>query len=214
MAKKVAFLTRSTGDMSIDETSPTASPEGPLSSKRRETADWFASLKPSYADAFSHDADFVKEARSHYFTTHPWDWVHGNTDNLSDIFKDLAKGTNLLGKSIYKLQPSWEGPEELKHANYSLHSLPKGLKFLRAVPTLESPKIMGLKGVHNGDALRHFAGSTYCPWCSKEVQNEGTVVNHLRTVHYQLGIVCNLCYSCPTVLLDTLCHHGCHNCHQ
>ena len=32
-------------------------------------------------------------------------------DNLSDIFKELAKGADLLGKSIYKLQLSWEGPE-------------------------------------------------------------------------------------------------------
>ena len=200
--------------MSIDKTSPTASQEGLLSSKRRETANWFASLKPSHMDAFSHDSDPIREARSCYFTTHLWDWVHGNTDNLSDIFKELAKGANLLGKSIYELQLSWEGPEELKHAKYSLHSLPKGLKFLRVVPALESPKIMGLKGIHNSDALQHFVGYTYCPWCSKEGQNEGTVVNHLRTVHYRLGIVCNLCYSCPTVMLDTLCQHGHHNCHQ
>ena len=74
-------------------------------------------------------------------------------DDLSDIFRELAEGAVLLGKSIHELQLSWEGPEELKHANYSLHSLPKGLKFLRAVPTLESPKIMGLKGIHNGNAL-------------------------------------------------------------
>ena len=202
------------GDMSIDETSPTALQEGPSSSKRRETADWFASLKPSHADAFSHDSNPIKEARSHYFATHPWYWIHGNTDDLSNIFRELAEGANLLGKSIHKLQLSWEGPEELKHANYSLHSLPKGLKFLRVVPTWESPKIIGLKGIHNADALWHFAGYTYCPWCGKEGQNEGTMVNHLRTVHYRLGIVCNLCYSCPTVVLDTLCQHWCHNCHK
>ena len=141
------------GDMSIDETSPTASQEGPSSSKRRETADWFTSLKPSCVDAFSCDSNTVKEARSHYFATNPWDGSQGNTDDLSDIFKELAEGANLLGKSIHELQLSWEGPEELKHANYSLCSLPKGLKFLRAVPAMESPKIMGLKGIHNPDAL-------------------------------------------------------------
>ena len=200
------------GDTSIDETSPKASQEGPLSSKRRETTDWFASLKPSHADAFSHDSNPIKEARSHYFATHPWDWIHGNTDDLSNIFRELAEGADLLGKSIYELQLSWEGPEELKHANYSLQSLPKGLRFLRAVPTMESPKIMGLKGIHNPDALWHFAGCTYCPWCGKEGQNEGTMVNHLRTVHYRLGIVCSLCYSCPTVTSDTLHWHGCHSC--
>ena len=200
------------GDTSIDETSPTALQEGPSSSKRRETADWFASLKPSHVDAFSHDSDLMKEARSHYFATQSWDWIHGNTDNLSDIFKELAEGADLLGKSIHELQLSWEGPEELKHGNYSLHSLPKGLRFLRAVPVMESPKIMGLKGIHDADALQCFVGYTYCPWCGKEGQNKGTVVNHLRTVHYRLGIVCNLCYSCPTVTSDTLCQHGCHSC--
>ena len=214
MAKKVAFHARSIGDTSIDKTSSTALQEGLLSSKRRETANWFASLKPSCTDAFSHDSDLMKEARSHYFATHPWDWTDGNTDNLSNIFRELAEGADLLGKSIHELQLSWEGPEELKHANYSLHSLPKGLKFLRAVPTLESPNIMGLKGIHDADALWHFSSYTYCPWCGKEGQNGGTVVNHLRTVHYKLGIVCNLCYSCPTVMSDTLCWHGCHNCHQ
>ena len=105
--------------MSIDEISPMALQEGPLSSKRRETADWFTSLKPSYADAFSHDSNLIKEARSCYFATHPWDWTHGNTDNLSDTFTELAEGADLLGKSIHELQLSWEGPEELKHSNYS-----------------------------------------------------------------------------------------------
>ena len=126
-----------------------ASQEGPSSLKRRETANWFASLKPSHADAFSCDSDLIKEARSCYFATHPWDWTYGNTDDLSHIFKELAEGANLLGKSIHELQLSQEGPEDLKHANYSLHSLPKGLRFLRVVPALEFPKIMGLKGIHN-----------------------------------------------------------------
>ena len=161
--KRQHSSTDSQGDTSIDETSPKALQEGPLSSKRRETADWFASLKPSCADAFSHDSDPIKEARSHYFATHPWDWINGNTDNISDIFRELAEGADLLGNSIYELQLSWEGPEELKHTNYSHRSLPKGFRFLRVVPTMESPKITGLKGIHNPDALWHFVGCTYCP---------------------------------------------------
>ena len=198
----------------MDETSSKASQEGLSSSKRRETPNWVASLKPSHTDAFSCDSVPVKEARSCYFATHPWDSINSNTDDLSDIFRELAEGADLLGKSIYELQLSWDGPEELKHANYSLRSPPKGLRFLRVVPTMESPKIMGLKGIHNPDALRHFAGCTYCPWCGKEGQNKGTMVNNLRTVHYRLGIVCNLCYSCPTVMSDTLCQHGCHSCQK
>ena len=78
------------GDMSTDEDSPMALQEGLLSSKRGKSADWSSSLKPSCMDAFSQDSSPVKEARACYFTTHPWGWAHGNMDNLSDIFRELA----------------------------------------------------------------------------------------------------------------------------
>ena len=189
-----------------------ASQEGPSSSKRGKAADWSSSLKPSHADAFSRDSSPMKEARSCYFATQPWDWVHSNTDDLSDFFRELAQGIGLLGESIHEIKRSWDGPEELKHGNYVLWSLPKGLKFLRMVSTKESPKVMGLKGIHDPDALQHFASYTYCPWCRKDRQNEGTVINHLRMVHYKLGLICNQCFGCPTVTLDTLFQHGCHTC--
>ena len=134
------------GSTSMDETSSKASQEGLSSSKSRETPDWFASLNPSCTDAFSHDSNPVKEARSHYFATHPYDWIHDSTDNLSNIFRELAKGAGLLGKSIYEIQLLWDGLEELKHANYSLQSLPKGLRFRRVVPAMESPKSHGTQG--------------------------------------------------------------------
>ena len=174
------------GETSIDENSPMVLQEGLSSSKRVKTADWSSSLKPSHVDAFSWDSSPMKEARSHYFVTHPWDWVHGNTEDLSDNFRELTQGAGLLGESIHEIQLSWNGLEELKHANYALWSLPKGLKFLRTVSTKESPKVMGLKGIHDPNALQCFASYTYCPWCRKDGQNEGTIVNHLWTVHYSL----------------------------
>ena len=198
-------MTEAKGDTSTDEDSSVASQEGLSSTKIQKTADWFSSLSPSHADAFCQDSSLVKEARAHYFTTHPWDWAHSNMDNLSKIFWGLAQGTGLLGESIHELQQSWDGPEDLKHGNYILWSLPKGLKFLRVVSARESPKIMGLKGIHDSEALWHFAGFTYCPWCRKVGQNEGTIVNHLRTIHYKLGLICNQCYGCPMVMSDTLC---------
>ena len=84
----------------MEETSSKASQEGLSRSKRREAADWVTSLKPACGDAFSCDADPVKEARSHYFGTHPYDWVHGSFDDLSNILKELAESAGLLGKSI------------------------------------------------------------------------------------------------------------------
>ena len=146
-------MTDAQGDTSADEDFPGASQEGPLSSKIGKMADWFSSLSPSHADAFPQDSSLVKEARAHYFTTHPWDWAHSNMDDLSEIFQELAQGAGLLGESIHELQWSWNGPEDLKHGNYILWSLPKGLKFLRVVSTKESPKIMGLKGIHDSGIL-------------------------------------------------------------
>ena len=200
------------GSMSIDETSPKATQEEPSSSKRQETPIWFASLKPSHADAFSRDSDIVKEARLCFFSNHSCNWVTDGTNYLSDVFKELAESTGLLGEAIYKIQLSWTRPEELKQANYALWSLPKGLRFLRVVPAMESPKVMGLMGIHDPNALWHYAGYTYCPWCGKEGQNEGTVVSHLRTTHYRLGLVCDQCFGCPTVMSDSLHWHGCQNC--
>ena len=200
------------GSMSIDKTTPRAMQEGPSSSKRQEAPIWFTSLKPSHVEAFLQDSNIVKEARSCFFSNHSYNWVHDGTNDLSDVFKELAESTSLLGEAIYEIQLSWTRPEELKQANYALQSLPKGLRFLRVVPTLESPKVMGLMGIHNPNALWHYVGYTYCPWCGKEGQNEGTVVNHLRTTHYRLGLVCNWCFGCPSVTSDSLRWHGCQNC--
>ena len=156
----------------------------------------------------------VKEARREFFLKHSYDVTTDSTCNLSGTFRKLAVSTNLLETSIYEIQSSWTGPEELKQANYALWSLPKGLKFLQVVPPSESPKVMGLMGIHDPDALHHYGSITYCPWCRKEGQNEGTVVNHLQIIHHRLGLVCNRCYGCPSTMSDTLCHHGQHDCHQ
>ena len=140
--------------------------------------------------------------------------MNDGTNDLSNVFKGLAESASLQGEAIYKIQLSWTGPEELKQASYALWSLPKGLRFLRVVHATESPKVMGLIGIHDPNALWCYAGYTYCPWCGKEGQNEGTMVNHLRMTHYRLGLVCNQCFGCPTVTLDSLCQHGHQNCQQ
>ena len=150
----------------------------------------------------------VKEARREYFSKHSYDFTSDGTCDLSGMFKHLAMRAGLLGTSIYETQSPWTGPEELKQANYILLSLPKGLKFLWAVPPTESPKVMGLMGIHDPDALDEFGSVTYCPWCGKEGQNKGMVVNHLWTTHYWLGLVCDRCYGCLSTMSNALCCHG------
>ena len=155
-----------------------------------------------------------KETRKEFFSIHSSNFITDGTQDLSEIFKQMATSTKLLGTSIYEIQASWMGPEELKQANYALRSLPKGLKFLHVEPPSESPMVIGLVVRHDLDALGCFSGITHCPWCGKEGQNEGTMVNHLRTVHYRLGLVCDQCYDCPSIMADTLHHHGQHDCHH
>ena len=154
----------------------------------------------------------MKEARLCFFSNHSYNFVDDGTRDLSDVFKELAESASLLGEAIYEIQLSWTGPEELKQVNYALQSPPKGLRFLRAVPTSESPKVMGLMGIHDLDSLQHYAGYTYCPWCGKEGQNEGMVVNHLRTTNYRIGLVCNKCFGCPSVMSHSLYWHGHQDC--
>ena len=161
---------------------------GPPNPKKWENPPWFKLLKPSHAEAFLRESDIVVEDRLCFFSKHSYNFNPGGNCDLSRIFKKLATSASLLGTDIHEMEASWTGPEELKQANYTLQSLLKGLKFLRVVPTSESPKVMGLVGIHDPNALWHFAGFTYCPWCGKEGQNEGTVVNHLRTMHYRLGL--------------------------
>ena len=108
-------------------------------------------MKPSCAEAFLRDSNVVVEARLCFFSKHSYNFIEDGNHNLSEIFKKLAVSAGLLGTDIHEIQASWTGPEELKQANYTLQSLPKGLKFLRAVPASESPKVMGLVGIH--DAL-------------------------------------------------------------
>ena len=132
--------------------------------------------------------------------------------DLSEVFRCMAKSAKLLGLAINEIQEVWKGPDELLQANYALRALPKGLKFLQAVPPSEFPKVMGLVGIHDLDALCHFSGLTHCPWHGKEGQNEGTVVIHQCTVHYRLGLVCDKCYDYQLTSSDTLCCHGWQNC--
>ena len=92
------------------------------------------------------------------------------TCNLSEVFRQMAKSSDLLGTAIHKIQTVWTGLDELWQDNYALRlrSLPTDLKFLHVVPPSESLKVMGLMGIYDPDALYHFNGLTHCPWCGKE----------------------------------------------
>ena len=159
--------------MLLGKTTSKATSEGALSSKQWEIPPWDSALKPSCTEALGQDSDLVKEARKEFFLKHYYNFITEGTCHLSEIFRQMATSAELLGASIYKIPVSWMGSDELKQANYALRSLPKGPKFLHVVPISESPRVMGLVGIHDPDALQIFSGITHCPLCGKEGQNEG-----------------------------------------
>ena len=69
--KRQHSSTGTQGYMSVDEDFPVASQEGLSSSKIGKMVSWYSSLSPNHADAFGQDSSLVKDARAHYFTTHP-----------------------------------------------------------------------------------------------------------------------------------------------
>ena len=137
--------------------------EGPPSSKQWEIPPWNKVLKLSHTEALGGDSDLVKEARKEFFSKHSYNFITEGSHNLSEIFWQMATSAKLLDTSIYEIQASWMGLNELRQANYVLRSLPKGLKFLHVVPPSESPKVMGLVRMHDPDALHHFSSITHYP---------------------------------------------------
>ena len=99
----------------------------------------------------------------------------------------------LLGTKVYPIHDQWVANKELCSAYHAVRGSAKDLHFFRTVAPLKSPKIMDLRGIYSPKALKGQACLSFCPWCRKEGQNEGTIVNYLLTRHYHLGLVCERC---------------------
>ena len=187
-------------------------PKGPPSSKQWEVMPLHKVLTWSCLEVFGQDSHLVRKTKEEYFRSHCPNFNNENSHDFTDVFWCMAETIGLLCSAIYEIKGAWTGWDELQQANYVLKALPKGLKFFRAVSPTKSPKVMVLMGIHDPDMLCHFNGLTHCPWYGKEGQNEGTVVNHLQMVHYKLGLICEKCFSCPSITLEAIHCHGWKNC--
>ena len=114
----------------------------------------------------------------------------------------------LLDTEIHWVQDQWQGKKEICAPNPVARGSAKDLHYFLVVSPTESPKIMGLKGIHSPEALKYQTGLSFCPWCGKEGQNEGTVVNHLCTGHYHLGLICKQCLLYFMTSSYTMQHHA------
>ena len=123
----------------------------------------------------------------------------------------MADVISLLNTEIHQVQDQWPGKKELHTANCAAMNSAKEVCYFQVVSPTKAPKIKGLKGIHSPEALKHQSVVLFSPWCNKEGQNEGTVVNHLCADHYHLGLICKRCLQFFTPSSDMMQHHvqGC-----
>ena len=163
-------------------------------------------LKEAQREAFSKESDMVKVARWAYQKVHWANFEQEGSYNLSSIFCQMATSTNLLGTEVHELWRPW-GAKRISGLLTEQHGLlQKTSTSGSSCP--QSPKIMGLKGIHSSKALQWWGGLAFFPRCSKEGKNEGTVVKHLQTTHYHLGLICAHCLDYFTTNAETMCCHA------
>ena len=162
----------------------------------------------SHHKAFSNDSDLVQHIRQTYFIAYPPTFYKEVIYELANVFREMAEMASLLGTKVHPVQDQWRGRKELCCANYVVRWSTRDLQYFRVVAPIESPKIMGLWGIHSPKVLKHLAGLSFWLWCRKEGKNKGTIINLLHTCHYCLGLVCERCLSYFMTMLDQMQHHS------
>ena len=172
-------------------------------------------LKGAHQKAFHKDLDLVRHIRQTYFRAHMPVFHKEVTHNLTNVFGEMAKMADLMDTKIHPIQDQWQGKKELHVANHMAKGSAKNFCYFQVVSSVKSPKIIGLKGIHSPEALKCQAGLSLCPWCRKEGQNKGTMVNHLCTGCYHPRLVCKRCLQHFTTSSDRMQHHlqGCQSMH-
>ena len=77
--------------------------------------------------------------------------------------------------------------------------------------------MVGLQGLHTCNALQcsnvscSIGLKSFCPWCFKLGANTETIATHLREVHYQLAITCDICKAFASMWVQVILKHcsGC-----
>ena len=66
----------------------------------------------------------------------------------------MATSTNLLNTEVYEVQETWGSWKDFRSANQVAKASPKDIHFFWIILPMESPKIMGLKGIHSIENLQ------------------------------------------------------------
>ena len=105
--------------------------------------------KESHWEAFSKDSKIIKAARWAYHPSHKGMFVQEGSYDLMSVFQEMATSTGLLDSDVHEVQNEWTGWKDLWATHQVAKSSPKDIHFFQLVPPTESPKIMGLNGIHS-----------------------------------------------------------------
>ena len=140
-------------------------------------------LKESHQEAFSKDTEIIKAARWAYYPSIRQMFSQEGSYDLTSIFREMARETNLLNVEIHEVWEVWAGRWELKAANNAAKASQWEIAFFCMVLPTELPNIMGLKGIHSPKALCQWGSCLFCHWCAKEGQTRA-----LWLITYELYI--------------------------
>ena len=110
-------------------------------SKWKEETLFHKALMRSCQDAFSRDFKLVWKVREDYYWENHPHFDSKTSYDLEDVFQSMIESASLLSCKIYKIKETWTGWSELQYFNYTLRTLPKGLKFFHPLSPSESPKV-------------------------------------------------------------------------
>ena len=127
--------------------------------------------------------------------------------NLFSTCREMATSDNFMGSEVHEVWEVWTGQKDLRAAYCMAKTSPKDIHFFRGELCTKSPKNMGLRGIHSPEALQQWGGLSFCLWCRKG-QNKSTLVNHLQTSHYHLGLICSHCVEYFTMNTDAMHWHS------
>ena len=164
-------------------------------------------LGDSCCEAFHRDLELVQCIRQTYFRTHALTFHKEDTYELMEVFKELADMAGLLGTEVYPVQDPWVGKRELCCTYYAVTGSAKDLPLFQDSGTPQIPQNNGSPRHTLPRGTEATGWPLILPWCRKEGQNKGTIVNHLCTRHYCLGLVCERSLSYFTTTSDKMqCH--------
>ena len=116
----------------------------------------------------------------------------------------MATSAGLVDSEVHKVQEVWTGQKDLWVAHFMAKGSPKGHPVFLGGASHWIAQDHGTKG----DLFPQKLSVSKQHWSSVcGAEKKGTIINHLQTSHYHLGLVCSECLRYFTTSADTMhCH--------